>query len=78
MNKLSLEELRKSGGGLIVKAKGHYWAVSDDGRYFAPIGYTTPEDAAEKARSFGYSTTFMSKEEFEAKFGEFLPFGQML
>ncbi len=75
MKQIDMEELKKVGGGLIVEARGKYWTVTDDGQGFSPVAYTKLEDAEESARSFGLSTTVMSRSEFLEKFPGFDPWG---
>ena len=76
MQKLSLDELEKSSGGLIVEVNGNYWAVSEDGAYFAPFECTDVGRAVDKARALGWNTKIISKEDFEKQFGgPFEPFG---
>ena len=74
MKKLSLEELKEIGGGVIVEVNGSYWAVkderSDNGEItIYTIGFRDKNNAISVAESEGWSITEMTVEEFEKEYG---------
>ena len=68
MNELSMEELEKIGGGLIVEdpVKKEFWLVRQDGSVIAPV----PEGkAVEFAKAFNISTDRIPIEDYAKRFG---------
>jgi len=71
MQELKPEEMGKTSGGLIVKAGNRYIVHTDDGDlYYRDKFFEDLESAKEFARSRGYSTKVMTREEFVKWHGE--------
>ena len=76
MKKLSMNDLEKIGGGLIVQYQGRYYAVAEDGNSWVPLSTESLDEANSTAQGAGFSTTLLTPEEFRNRFNhDFVPFG---
>ena len=68
MNEITLDNLEKAGGGVIVaEGDGRYWVVRQDGSVYAPA--PSLEKAKEFAKTLSVSTEVLTKEEYKKRFG---------
>ena len=74
LKKLSLEDMDRISGGVIVRAKDAWWILSDTpdekGNYgMYGVGFLNRNEAIREAELRGWSSRFLTKEEFEQEFG---------
>ena len=70
MMKISEDKvLDKISGGLVTVVRGWHYAVRDDGKVAAARAYNFLRDAVARAQEEGWSTEYVSEEEFERRFG---------
>ena len=76
MKKLSMDDMEKIGGGVIVQYQGRYYAVAEDGNSWAPLSTEDFDEAYKTAQGAGFSTVPLTQEEFKDRFHhDFVPFG---
>ena len=68
MEKLTLDDLAKASGGVIVdEGNGKFWVVRQDGTVYAPA--PSPEKAIEYAKTLSISTEVLTKDQYKKRFG---------
>ena len=72
--KVSMEEMNKISGGVIVRDRGAYWLFSDtldeNGNFIMDnVGYGNKNEVIREAERKGWSTRILTKEEFEEEYG---------